>query len=143
MTDIWEDTAPARHSQFKARWGINELKPIIPSRCIQLTTNPGDIVLDPFGGGGSTFEAAELLGRSWLGSEIVDCSLTAERFSRNVTGAKLLLPRNLSHVFKNPNLRLALNRQCQKSSKNNHSTEPQISFPALVSMNSSQKSARS
>ncbi|MFP5204215.1 MAG: DNA-methyltransferase [Acidobacteriota bacterium] len=143
LTDIWEDTAPARHSQFKARWGINELKPIIPSRCIQLTTNPGDIVLDPFGGGGSTFEAAELLGRSWLGSEIVDCSLTAERFSRNVTGAKLLLPRNLSHVFKNPNLRLALNRQCQKSSKNNHSTEPQISFPALVSMNSSQKSARS
>jgi site-specific DNA-methyltransferase (adenine-specific) len=64
LTDIWEDTAPARHSKFKARWGINELKPIIPSRCIQLSTNEGDVVLDPFGGGGSTYESAELLNRS-------------------------------------------------------------------------------
>jgi site-specific DNA-methyltransferase (adenine-specific) len=51
LTDIWDDTAPARHTQFKARWGINELKPVIPSRCIQMSTTVGDVVLDPFAGG--------------------------------------------------------------------------------------------
>ena len=34
LTDFWDDTAPARHSKFKARWHVNELKPMIPSRCI-------------------------------------------------------------------------------------------------------------
>jgi len=63
LTDIWEDTSPARHTQFKARWGINELKPVIPARCIQISTNEHDVVLDPFGGGGSTFESAEKLNR--------------------------------------------------------------------------------
>lgn len=144
LTDIWEDTAPARHSQFKARWGINELKPLIPSRCIQLSTNPGDVILDPFGGGGSTFEAAELLGRSWLGSEIVDCSLTADRFARNVPDAKSGLPSHLSSVFKEPNRSLSFETEpCQESSKNNHLMEPRTSLTALVSMNSSMKSARS
>jgi len=144
LTDIWDDTAPARHSQFKARWGINELKPIIPTRCIQLTTNPGDVVLDPFGGGGSTFEAAELLGRSWLGSEIVDCTLTADRFSRNVPNAAPGLPARLSSVFKEPNRRLSfLSNSCPELSKNGHLTAPRTSLPALVSTNSSRRSGRS
>jgi hypothetical protein len=39
----------ARHQKFKARSHINELKPMIPSRCIQIATNEGDVVLDPFG----------------------------------------------------------------------------------------------
>jgi site-specific DNA-methyltransferase (adenine-specific) len=55
LTDFWEDTSPARHGKFKARWHINELKPMIPTRCIQISTNPREIVLDPFGGGGSTY----------------------------------------------------------------------------------------
>ena len=70
LTDFWEDTAPARHRKFKSRWHINELKPMIPSRCFRIATDPGDIVLDPFGGGGSSYEAAQELGRFWVGSEI-------------------------------------------------------------------------
>lgn len=144
LTDIWDDTAPARHTQFKARWGINELKPIIPGRCIQLTTNEDDIVLDPFGGGGSTYEAAELLRRSWLGSEIVDCSLTEERFSRNVIYAERGLPTKLSRVLKEPNPRLNLRIPvCQKSLTSRPSTEPKISLKDSALMNSSQTSARS
>ena len=84
LSDIWDDTSPARHTQFKARWGINELKPLIPGRCIQISTNEGDLVFDPFGGGGSTFEAAERLNRRWMGSEIVDCELIRQRFERNI-----------------------------------------------------------
>lgn len=144
LTDIWDDTAPARHGRFKARWGINELKPVIPARCIQLTTNAGDMILDPFGGGGSTYEAAELLDRYWLGSEIVDCSLTAERFSRNILLSARGWPIHLQSIFKEPNSKLEIGAlPCQRSSTNKLLTERRISLNGLVSMNSSKKSAQS
>lgn len=79
LTDFWEDTSPNRHKKTKARPGVNELKPIIPARAIQIATQPLDIILDPFGGGGSTFQEAETLGRYWLGSEIGDCAAIEER----------------------------------------------------------------
>lgn len=81
LTDLWEDTSPARHSKFKTRWGVNELKPVIPARCIEIATVPGDIVLDPFGGGGSTYEAAQRLDRYWLGTEISTASGIIDRLS--------------------------------------------------------------
>ncbi len=71
--DFWEDTSPNRHKRFKVRPGVNELKPVIPERAILMSTEPGDLVLDPFGGGGTTFQAAEIHGRNWVGCELYDC----------------------------------------------------------------------
>jgi site-specific DNA-methyltransferase (adenine-specific) len=46
-------------------------KPVaLMSALIELTTKPGQIVLDPFAGSGSTLVAAQSLGRSFLGIEI-------------------------------------------------------------------------
>ncbi len=42
----------------------------LPSFFINLLTQPGDFVLDPFGGTGTTGLAAEKLGRRWLVTEI-------------------------------------------------------------------------
>lgn len=109
LTDFWEDTAPARHQKFKSRWHINELKPAIPSRCIEMSTTAGDIVLDPFGGGGSTYEAAEKLDRNWIGSEVGSCSPIQERFGRNLLSSRKSLPTQLRSVFKNADARLRLN----------------------------------
>ena len=36
-------------------------------------------MLDPFGGSGTTYVAAELTGRRWIGAEL-DCSAVLERF---------------------------------------------------------------
>ena len=74
LTDVWTDTSPNRHEKFKVREGVNELKLIIPERAILISTNPGDIVLDPFGGGGSTYQAAEKNHRNWIGIELYDCA---------------------------------------------------------------------
>jgi len=81
LTDFWEDTSPARHSKFKARWHVNELKPMIAARCFEISTNPHELVMDPFGGGGSSFEAASSLHRYWIGSELTDCSHIVERIN--------------------------------------------------------------
>ena len=39
-------------------------------RLVAAATSPGGLVLDPFGGSGTTFVACEALGRRWLGCEI-------------------------------------------------------------------------
>jgi site-specific DNA-methyltransferase (adenine-specific) len=143
LTDFWDDTAPARHSKFKARWGVNELKPLIPSRCIQLSTNESDIVLDPFGGGGSTFEAAEKLNRYWIGSEIVDCTLIRDRFHRNIPEAREGIAPPLTHILTEPNTQLSISSTiCRNSSKKYTTTEPRNGSNGLASLPSLLKSNR-
>jgi site-specific DNA-methyltransferase (adenine-specific) len=39
-------------------------------RIIRACSNPGDLVLDPFGGSGTTLAVAKKLGRSFLGLEL-------------------------------------------------------------------------
>ena len=46
-------------------------KPVgLLKRIIEASSNPGDLVLDPFCGCGTTIEAAERLKRSWIGIDI-------------------------------------------------------------------------
>jgi site-specific DNA-methyltransferase (adenine-specific) len=124
LTDFWDDTAPARHQKFKARWHVNELKPVIPGRCIEMSTNEGEIVLDPFAGGGSSFEAAQLLNRRWIGTEIVDCDLIRDRFRRNLPLAERSRPPvSLSDILINPNPRLTIDfSSCPELSKSTITT---------------------
>lgn len=82
LTDFWDDTSPNRHRGSKAWPGINELKPMIPARAIAMATNESDLVLDPFGGGGSTYQEAQRLGRYWIGGELGDTSAIRHRFER-------------------------------------------------------------
>ena len=42
----------------------------LPRRCILLSTDPGDLVLDPFAGSGTTLRAAEKLGRRGVGYDL-------------------------------------------------------------------------
>ena len=83
LMDFWADTSPNRHKKFKVRPGVNELKMMIPERAILISTKPGDIVLDPFGGGGSTYQAAEKLHRNWIGTELYDSIHIRERMKEN------------------------------------------------------------
>jgi site-specific DNA-methyltransferase (adenine-specific) len=47
-----------------------------------MTTKKGDLVFDPFGGSGTTFMAAELKQRRWIGSEIGSPDVIIERFNQ-------------------------------------------------------------
>jgi site-specific DNA-methyltransferase (adenine-specific) len=44
---------------------VEALRPLV-----EAFTKPGDLVLDPFSGSGSTLAAAQQLGRDWIGVEL-------------------------------------------------------------------------
>ena len=71
LKDVWTDIPPVRHWKFKSRARrANALSTKILDRVIELTTVPGDVVLDPFGGSGTTFAVCEQKKRQWIGIEL-------------------------------------------------------------------------
>jgi DNA modification methylase len=67
---LWDDIPPI-NSQSKERLGYPTQKPLaLLERIIAASSNPDDIVLDPFCGCGTAVDAAEMLGRNWLGIDI-------------------------------------------------------------------------
>jgi site-specific DNA-methyltransferase (adenine-specific) len=78
LTDVWYDIPPVRHSKYKKR-KANELSLKLLDRVVSMASNPGSLVLDPFGGSGTTFVTSELLGRNWIGIEL-EASAIVERF---------------------------------------------------------------
>jgi len=70
VPDLWTDISPI-NSQAKERLGYNTQKPVkLLERVIASSSNPGDVVLDPFAGCATTLEAAHRLGRAWIGIDI-------------------------------------------------------------------------
>lgn len=80
LTDVWTDIPPVRHRKTKKR-GANELSIKLLRRVLEIASEPGDLVLDPFGGGGSTYAAAEEMHRHWIGVELGDCGPIIRRLS--------------------------------------------------------------
>ena len=56
---------------FKERTGHPcQMPEAVLDRIIRVATNPGDVVLDPFAGSGTTLAVAKKLGRQYLGIEL-------------------------------------------------------------------------
>jgi len=78
LSDVWTDIPPVRHAKYKKR-DANALALKLMDRIVSMASDPGSIILDPFGGSGTTYVAAELTGRRWIGAEL-DCKAILERF---------------------------------------------------------------
>ena len=64
-------TSTPINSHARERLGYPTQKPVaLLERIIQASSNPGDVVLDPFCGCGTTIDAAQKLGRHWIGIDI-------------------------------------------------------------------------
>ena len=87
IDDIWSDIPPI-NSQAKERTGYPTQKPLaLLDRIIKSSSNPGDMVLDPFAGCATACVAAERLERQWIGIDLssVAASLVVNRI-RNEMG---------------------------------------------------------
>jgi site-specific DNA-methyltransferase (adenine-specific) len=82
LTDVWDDISPVRHWKFKSKKRTaNQLSTKLVNRVVQMTTGEGDVVLDPFGGSGTTYDVCESTKRFWIGMEKESCEVIIERLS--------------------------------------------------------------
>jgi len=71
LKDVWADIPPVRHWKFKSKdRRANALSTKLLDRVVEMSTLSGELVLDPFGGSGTTFAVCEKKGREWIGTEI-------------------------------------------------------------------------
>ncbi|MGS1016997.1 DNA methyltransferase [Allosphingosinicella humi] len=75
LADWWDISILNPNS--KERLGYPTQKPLaLLERIIAASSNPGDLVLDPFCGCGTAIHAAEKLGRRWIGIDITHLAIS-------------------------------------------------------------------
>lgn len=75
LTSVWTDISPL-NSQAQERLGYPTQKPLaLLERIIAASSNEGDVVLDPFCGCGTAVDAAQKLGRAWLGIDVTHLAI--------------------------------------------------------------------
>lgn len=80
VSSVWSDISVLT-SSANERLGYPTQKPIsLLERIIEASSNPGDIVLDPFCGCGTTVAAAQKLGRRWIGIDITHLSIALMKY---------------------------------------------------------------
>ena len=81
LTDAWMDTGAASD-----KWYVVQTSSEVVQRCILMATDPGDLVLDPTCGSGTTSYVSEQWGRRWI---TIDTSRVALALARaRIMGAR-------------------------------------------------------
>ncbi len=96
LSDVWE--IPFLNPKAKERTGYPTQKPVLLlQRIIELVTDPGDLVLDPFCGSGTTLVAAQMLTRKAIGIDTSKeaVALTNQRLERPVITESMLLKKGI------------------------------------------------
>ena len=77
FTNNWHDTM----NSFEKKAYVVQTNTIVIQRCMLMTTDPGDLILDPTCGGGTTAYVAEQWGRRWITIDTsrVSIALTRQR----------------------------------------------------------------
>src|SRR6266851_872905 len=80
LQDVWTDIQPIG-AQATERLHYPTQKPLaLLDRIIQASSNPGDVVLDPFCGCGTAIASAQKLGRKWIGIDITHLSIALQKY---------------------------------------------------------------
>jgi len=79
LTALWDDTVTSGFNDPKIY--VVQTSPKVVQRCVLMTTDPGDLVLDPTCGSGTTAYASEQWGRRWITIDTsrVPLALTRQR----------------------------------------------------------------
>jgi DNA modification methylase len=78
LQDVWTDIRLGSASPERLGWDTQ--KPLaLLERIVTASSNPGDVVLDPFCGCGTALVAAQKLGREWVGIDITYLSIAVMR----------------------------------------------------------------
>ena len=93
LDDVWLDIKDVRTIQSDEKWGYPTQKPeALLKRIILASSNPDDIILDPFCGSGTSIAAAERLKRRWIGIDITHLAISLMRHRLHDTFGSELTP---------------------------------------------------
>ncbi len=71
LTTLWDDVLSNNlHKEGGVKFPKSKKPEALIKRCLELATQPGDIVLDSFLGSGTTASVAHKMGRRWIGVEL-------------------------------------------------------------------------
>lgn len=87
LTDYWADFRDAHHQSVQITGYPTEKNLAMLKKIVQAGSSPGDLVVDPFTGSGTTLHAADDLGRKWIGFEqsLVAVAATAKRLRHGLS----------------------------------------------------------
>lgn len=77
VTELWDDTGISGFGRKKSY--VVETNPRVIERCVLMTTDPGDLVIDPTCGSGVTAYIAEQWGRRWITIDVSRVPLALAR----------------------------------------------------------------
>jgi adenine-specific DNA-methyltransferase len=103
LGDHWNDTAVSGFADQKVY--VVQTNTLAIQRCLLMTTDPGDLVLDPTCGSGTTAYVAEQWGRRWItcDSSRVALALAKHRLMTAKFDYQQLRPLSAEDVSRNPN----------------------------------------
>lgn len=96
LSDVWQ--IPFLNPKAKERTGYPTQKPIeLLERIIKISTDEGDLVLDPFCGSGTTLVSAKLLNRKYIGIDISEqaFNLATKRINNPIKSSSMLLKKGI------------------------------------------------
>ncbi|MGQ2908450.1 MAG: site-specific DNA-methyltransferase [Aliihoeflea sp.] len=79
LGNVWSDISGAVQSRSDPKIYIVQTSTALVQRCILMTTDPGDLVLDPTCGSGTTATVAEQWGRRWITTDTSRVALALAR----------------------------------------------------------------
>ncbi|TGN19805.1 DNA-methyltransferase [Leptospira idonii] len=109
LSDVWE--IPYLNPKAKERSGYPTQKPILLlNQILNISTDEGDIVLDPFCGSGTTCVSAKLLNRKYIGIDrsIDAIDLTKKRLEEMIVTESNLLNKGLEEYSEKTEKELAI-----------------------------------
>jgi site-specific DNA-methyltransferase (adenine-specific) len=84
--DVWRDASPGIGFNSHERLHPNEKPLALMRRLVEFCSTPGELIVDPFMGSGTTLRAAKDLGRRAIGVELVEshCETAVRRLRQEV-----------------------------------------------------------
>lgn len=109
LSDVWE--IPYLNPKAKERVGYPTQKPVLLlQQILELTTDKGDLVVDPFIGSGTTCVAAKSMNRSFIGIDISEdaIKLTKQRLKDMIITSSALLEKGTKEYYQKTEGEIAL-----------------------------------
>jgi DNA modification methylase len=117
--DTWSFSRVCGTFKERVQWHPCQMPEKVLERIVQASSNPGELVLDPFSGSGTTLAVAARLGRHWFGSDLSDDYVThaTARIEDTLAGRRDTTDISEDPISKRPDRAVGSRRNAKRSAQ--------------------------